>query len=178
MCLSASRVRTWMCESCVSTATVVFNVALCSTFRVCCLWDALMLPLHFGRCLNSFCWLKRAGRYAATCWYTPIVSRTSCCWCLFITPVTSSKSAMRWSNSSHLEMGPSAKWHRSTSKSWRASMFIVCRGHIMRDASWKIQLGRVCAALMILSCILGDSWCSCHVSFGARNVGTWFSIVK
>jgi hypothetical protein len=38
--------------------------------------------------------------------------------------------------------------------------------------SRKIQLGRVCAAgilLILSSCILGDSWCSCHSS-AARNV--------
>jgi len=156
----------------------MFNIALCSIFRVCCLWDALMFPLHFGRYLNSFCWLKRAGRYAATCWYTPIVCRTSCCWCLFMTPVTSSKSPVRWSSYSHLETGPSAKWRRSTSKLWRTSMFIVCRGHIMRDASRKIHLGRVCAAKIFDDIVLRPWWCSFHVSFGARNVGTWFSIVK
>jgi hypothetical protein len=35
------------------------------------------------------------------------------------------------------------------------------------------------AYVMILSSfVLGDSWWSFHVRFAARNVGTWFSIVK
>jgi hypothetical protein len=56
-------------------------------------------------------------------------------------------------------MVPSAKWRQSTSKSWRASMFIVCRWRIKRDVSWKIRFGRACAADMLDDIDLLHPWC-------------------
>ena len=104
------------------------------------------VALTFWQMFEQFCWLKRAGRYAARCWYTPIVCRTSCFCRLFMTLVSSSKLAMRWRISSHLETVPSAKLGRFKLKSWRASTFIIWRWRIERDVSRKIHLGHVCAA--------------------------------
>lgn len=158
---------------------VMLNIALCSPSRVCCLLDALMVPLHFGRCLKSFWWLKRTGRSAASYWYTLMMWRTWCCWCLFVTPVTWNKLVMRWRYSSHLEKGPSVVWRRSTSKSWRASMFIVYWWRIKRNMSHKILLGHATSVLDD-SFPLHPLWfvLSCRVSFAAGNLGPSFGIVQ